>query len=83
MWCFLATSNDMHCVGVNRTGLLTHLPRSLTHVQHAPRFLTNVGNLRIGSMLAQYHRHTTHTGCWDELRAYCGAWSSSQRLRSR
>ena len=83
MWCFPATADDIRCAGTNRYGCLTRSSHQLTHLAHAPGFVTKVSNHRIMSMLAQHHRHTTHTGCWDELGAYCGAWSSSQQLRSR
>ena len=83
MWCFPATTDDIRCAGTNSCGFLTRSSLQLTHLAHAPGFVTTVSDHRIKSMLAQHHRHTTHTGCWDEMGAYCGAWSSSQRLRSR
>ena len=80
--CFPTTTDDAHCVGSSRDGITTRLARYVTRVAHAPGFLTKVSNLRFRSMLAQYHRHKTHTGCWNELEAYCSAPSGSQRLWS-
>ena len=71
VWCFSGSTDDVHCVGSSRDGMLTHLARCRTHVAHAPGFLTRVSNLRFRSMLAQHHRHTTHTDCWNELGAQC------------